>query len=117
MRIHSSSLAAIPLSLRKTQAEEIARVAEIPVTDQFTTGKQAEEKKQEQVLKPQTPAEIEQVLEKETQSIKNASALVDSTNKPANSRAMQALNAYAAQDTILKQNHRTNLIVGVDFYV
>lgn len=116
MRIHSSSLAAIPLQQRKTPTEEIARVNEEAIAKQLAPYKPNDTLTQHAVAKIASPAEIAQALDKDNSNKNNTLAQDERASKPFDQRTQHALNAYAAHANIQVQNQRTNLIGGVDLY-
>ncbi len=116
MRIHSSSLAAIPLQQRKTPTEEIARVNEEAIANRIATNKPNETLTQHAVAKIPSSVEIAQVLDKEHSNKNNDLAQDGQTGKPLDQRTQHALNAYATHANIQVQNQRANLLGGVDLY-
>lgn len=116
MRIHSSSLAPIPLNYRKPSTEAVDVVGDVAKPDAVSGDKQTP-KNQSNLTPPQTPAAIQEILASEKNHKANEFSVSDSTAKPFNTRIQFALNAYNSHPDVVAQNQRTHTVVGVDFYV
>lgn len=117
MEIHSSSLRLPPAGSNRLRVDKPGTVKNNVERDDLKLTDRLNKNSSDSGQRIQTPGEIEQALGQEGLQFFPAPVVNESLTKPFNSRIQQALNAYTEQlnQPILKQ--RTELILGIDFYV
>lgn len=118
MEIHPSSLRTPPVGLNRFRTDKASAADNNVEQDDLKLSNKPNKKSADAPTIVQTTADIEKTLAREdVQIIPEPTGVIEQFNKPFNKRTQQALTAYTNQINQPKINQRTDLIVGIDFFV
>ena len=118
MEIHPSSLRTPPIGLNRFRTDQTSAADNNVDQDDLKLSNKPKKKSVDAPEIVQTTADIEKTLAREDlQVVPEPTDVIEQFNKPFNKRTQQALTAYTNQINQPKINQRTELIVGIDFFV